>query len=203
MTDTSKESERAMSDDPELYVSGWLIYKSGRGWYRQNAQGYTSDASEAGRYSHADAWLHSHPNGINGTCDGMTIMHESEITPPPKRYTETEAHALVAAALRAAASEVTGIMEPLALKAYDVGYNSACTDAEDTILALIPTGASAALDKLLAEARREGMEQAAEIATKEKNAGWNDGDAGDYGTGYYDCADIVLAAIRAEMGDDT
>ena len=30
-----------------------------------------------GRYSYADALAHSHPNGINGPRDGMSIKHES------------------------------------------------------------------------------------------------------------------------------
>ena len=44
-----------------------------------------------------------------------------------------------AEALREAAGCATANMETLALKAYDVGYNSACADAEEAILALIPS----------------------------------------------------------------
>ena len=58
---------------------GWLIHKAGRGWYRPNAQGYTSSTAEAGRYSHEDALSYSHPNGWDGPRDGITIKHESEI----------------------------------------------------------------------------------------------------------------------------
>ena len=57
---------------------GWLIHKAGRGWYRPNAKGYTGCLAEAGRYSRADALLYSHPNGLDGPRDNITIKHESE-----------------------------------------------------------------------------------------------------------------------------
>ncbi|SDG35618.1 hypothetical protein [Pelagibacterium luteolum] len=62
---------------------GWLIHKAGRGWYRPNAQGYTNKTSEAGRYSRDEAESYSHPNGWDGPRDGITIKHESEVTPTP------------------------------------------------------------------------------------------------------------------------
>jgi hypothetical protein len=34
------------------HPTGWLIYKAGRGYYRPNAQGYTNDPAEAGRYDY-------------------------------------------------------------------------------------------------------------------------------------------------------
>lgn len=58
---------------------GWLIHKAGRGWYRPNAQGYTLNPAEAGRYSKEEALRYSHPNGHDGPRDGMTIKHESEV----------------------------------------------------------------------------------------------------------------------------
>lgn len=64
---------------PNIPQGGWLIHKAGRGWYRPNAQGYTSDTSQAGRFSHKDAMKHSHPNGPNGPRDGITIKHECEV----------------------------------------------------------------------------------------------------------------------------
>lgn len=64
-------------DDAPLH--GWLIHKAGRGWYRPNAQGYTSDTAQAGRYSHEDALSYSHPNGWDGPRDEITIRHESEV----------------------------------------------------------------------------------------------------------------------------
>ena len=60
-----------------LPETGWMIWKDTRGWYRPDAAGYTYDPSQAGRYSYADALAHSHPNGINGPRDGMSIKHES------------------------------------------------------------------------------------------------------------------------------
>ncbi|WP_423212280.1 hypothetical protein [Paracoccus yeei] len=78
---------RAVADDPsgivqqmpEVPQHGWLIHKVGRGWYRPNAQGYTSSVAEAGRYSHKDALSYSHPNGWDGPRDEITIKHEGEV----------------------------------------------------------------------------------------------------------------------------
>lgn len=58
----------------------WLIYKDGRGWYRPDASGYTNNPAEAGRYTWKDAMLHSHPNGLAGPRDGMSIHEESKVT---------------------------------------------------------------------------------------------------------------------------
>lgn len=58
---------------------GWLIHKAGRGWYRPNAEGYTMFPAEAGRYSRDKAIRYSHPNGLDGPRDGMTIKHASEV----------------------------------------------------------------------------------------------------------------------------
>ena len=58
---------------------GWLIIKAGRGWYRANAEGYTVDPRDAGRFSYEDAVWHSHPNGPNGTRDGILMHHESTV----------------------------------------------------------------------------------------------------------------------------
>lgn len=71
-----------MPDDTPAAVAhetGWLVHKGGRGWYRPNAQGYTNNPAEAGRYSHADAVRHSQPNGPDGPRDDITIRHESEV----------------------------------------------------------------------------------------------------------------------------
>lgn len=77
-------------------VDGWLIHKAGRGWYRPNAQGYTNNPAEAGRYTHEVALSYSHPNGMDGPRDGMTIRHETEVegafgTPKaPARFTRED-----------------------------------------------------------------------------------------------------------------
>lgn len=72
---------------------GWLIWKDGRGWYRPEAAGYTLTPSDAGRYSWDDAWSHSHPNGLRGPRDGMSIHHECDVpgaTPqPPAQEAQT------------------------------------------------------------------------------------------------------------------
>lgn len=77
---------------PEIPQEGWLIHKAGRGWYRPNAQGYTSDPSQAGRFSHKDAMEYSHPNGPNGPRDGITIKHECEV----QKYIRRDRDALAA-----------------------------------------------------------------------------------------------------------
>lgn len=65
-------------DDPD-FSAGWLIHKAGRGWYRPDAQGYTNDTQQAGRYTYEDALSYSHPNGWAGPRDGIIVLHESRI----------------------------------------------------------------------------------------------------------------------------
>jgi len=60
-------------------ANGWLIYKAGRGWYRPQAQGYTNDPRQAGRYTREEADAYSHPNGWDGPRDEISIHHESEV----------------------------------------------------------------------------------------------------------------------------
>lgn len=66
-----------MTTTPER--PAYLIRKRGA-YYRPNAQGYTTSVSEAGRYTLADAVRHSHPNGPDGPRDGITYVHEDEVT---------------------------------------------------------------------------------------------------------------------------
>lgn len=69
-----------MSETDKAAEEGeWLIHKAGRGWFRPNAQGYTADPADAGRYSHADALSYSHPNGWDGPRDEITIKPVSEV----------------------------------------------------------------------------------------------------------------------------
>lgn len=49
----------------------YLIRKGGA-YYRPNAQGYTRNRIEAGRYTLEDAISYSHPNGPDGPRDGIT-----------------------------------------------------------------------------------------------------------------------------------
>ncbi len=58
---------------------GYLINKSGGGYYRDKARGYTLNTSDAGRFSLEDAIAYSHPNGPDGPRDGITYKHESEV----------------------------------------------------------------------------------------------------------------------------
>lgn len=59
--------------------TGYLIHKAGRGWYRPEAEGYTLNSDEAGRFSLSDANAHSYPNGLSGPRDGITYTHESKV----------------------------------------------------------------------------------------------------------------------------
>ncbi|MEH7827627.1 hypothetical protein [Gemmobacter denitrificans] len=77
---------------PEFPQEGWLIHKAGRGWYRPDAHGYTSDPLQAGRFSYNDAMEYSHPNGPTGPRDGITIKHECEV----QKYVRLDPAALAA-----------------------------------------------------------------------------------------------------------
>jgi hypothetical protein len=49
----------------------YLIRKNGA-YYRPNANGYTNDRHQAGRFTLAEAISYSHPNGRDGPRDGIT-----------------------------------------------------------------------------------------------------------------------------------
>jgi hypothetical protein len=74
--------------------NGYLIFKSGGGYYRDKARGYTIEASEAGRFSYDDAVSYSHPNGPNGPRDGITFKHESKVRPDETCEKDLRIHAL-------------------------------------------------------------------------------------------------------------
>lgn len=59
----------------------FLIRKGGY-FYRPNAQGYTANPNEAGRFTFSEAWDYSHPNGEYGPRDGITFIHESDVDSP-------------------------------------------------------------------------------------------------------------------------
>ena len=59
----------------------YLICKGGA-YYRPNAQGYTRNRAEAGRYTLEEAISHSHPNGPDGPRDGITYELDTA-TPSP------------------------------------------------------------------------------------------------------------------------
>lgn len=76
MTDKT-ELEVTAADDGKEYV----IRKGGY-FYRPNAEGYTSNANDAGRFSLKQAILHSSPNGPDGPRDGITYELATR-TPDP------------------------------------------------------------------------------------------------------------------------
>jgi hypothetical protein len=56
----------------------YLIRKSAY-WYRPNCNGYTTNPAEAGRYTFAQAVSYTHPNGFDGSRDGLSYVLESEV----------------------------------------------------------------------------------------------------------------------------
>ncbi len=58
---------------PATQAAEYLIRKGGA-YYRPNAEGYTNNVEEAGRYTLAEAIRHSHPNGPDGPRDGIDFM---------------------------------------------------------------------------------------------------------------------------------
>lgn len=62
------------------------LIRKGSFFYRPNAQGYTSDPDEAGRYSLDQAESLTHPNGLDGPRDGLTYVHENEADPAPRGW---------------------------------------------------------------------------------------------------------------------
>ena len=61
-----------MEGEPVYFIRKYGLY------YRPNAQGYTSNKDEAGRYTLAEAINHSHPNGPDGPRDGVSYILNGE-----------------------------------------------------------------------------------------------------------------------------
>jgi hypothetical protein len=57
----------------------YFITKGGA-YYRPNAEGYTRDTAEAGRFTLEEAISHSHPNGPNGPRDGIDYVPAPKAT---------------------------------------------------------------------------------------------------------------------------
>lgn len=62
-------------------MSDYLIRK-GAYWYRPNAQGYTANVNEAGLFTYEDAVAYTHPNGPDGSRDGLSYIHRNEVQRP-------------------------------------------------------------------------------------------------------------------------
>ena len=71
----SEDTPTAPETD-ELAV--YLIRKHGL-WYRPDERGYTSSATQAGRYTLAYAEKITHPNGKDGPRDAMDYVHEDAV----------------------------------------------------------------------------------------------------------------------------
>lgn len=67
----------------DLVKREFLIFKSGRGWYRENSQGYAFFKFDAGRFTEQEAISITHPNGLTGPRDGMYYRHESDVRDYP------------------------------------------------------------------------------------------------------------------------
>ncbi|WP_370309233.1 hypothetical protein [Sphingobium abikonense] len=82
--------ERAMSlriahppvADAAVAGEGQYLIRKGGYYYRPNAQGYTTDQAQAGRYSLEEAIRHSHPNGHDGPRDGMSYEPAPALSHP-------------------------------------------------------------------------------------------------------------------------
>jgi hypothetical protein len=126
-------------------ADGWLIHKQGRGWYRPNAQGYTAHPHEAGRYSYADAMAYSHPNGLDGPRDGITIKHESDL-PQPKPDLRDEEIRTLRAALDAAEARLSECQKVVA--EYYAKINAAEAEKRAAVAAAYEVIEKAVLNRL-------------------------------------------------------
>lgn len=97
----------ANGSQPAVY----LIRKGGA-FYRPNAEGYTRNPSEAGRYTLDEAISHSHPNGPDGPRDGITYAHESEVAgSQPDRVVDVLRTALESAPIPGRGEEMTAFRD--------------------------------------------------------------------------------------------
>jgi hypothetical protein len=140
-----------MTDAPERY----LIFKRGRGYYREGSKGYTDQPFLAGRYTEDEAKAITHPNGPDGPRDGMQYFAESRFS--GDEVTQ-RANAMVAAALEEAVATVRGLLWDDPIDECERVRNRALTSAEAKVRALIPD-AGAALDRALEKAREEGRRE--------------------------------------------
>lgn len=104
--------------------------------------------------------------------------------------------ALVAAAYERAAYEAAEMAEHIA---EERNWPSGARQARQiaaSIRAMLPADARAALDRMRAEARKEGMREAYELCKGVRKGSETD----DYGIGALDCAIAILAAAEKEAG---
>jgi len=108
MTDLANQIERLSAAATPM--DGYLIRK-GAYWYRPNAEGYTTNPAEAGRYSLVEADLYTHPNGKNGQRVGLSFVHEADVPGAvPRAADEAEALRARVAELSASVSEMIAAM---------------------------------------------------------------------------------------------
>lgn len=125
MTDTpTPEAVAAILKDvtPGLDRPAYLIRKHG-GYYKPNCQGYTGSVILAGRYTLAQAVTYSHPNGPDGPRDGMSYIHEDDVTEPDwlayrALAADRDAQTALVEAAEAKVAEVTSD------RAYIIGANA-------------------------------------------------------------------------------
>lgn len=161
--------------------------------------------------------MHDTPPKLDPNCQCIChtqpgVMHVAACCRVPEMVSRSEADAMVAAVLREAARtgdrfiipSLTPIMQ---ISEMQLGRDAAAQEMQQRILALIPQPASAALDKLIAEAEAAERERCAKIAdahaerfaeaTYKTEDGRLQNAAKVYG------ADEIAAAIRAANGDQT
>ena len=66
---------------PTVSKEARYFIRKGGAYYRPNAEGYTRDTAEAGRFTLDEAIAHSHPNGPDGPRDGIDYIEAHLRTP--------------------------------------------------------------------------------------------------------------------------
>jgi len=131
-------------------------------------------------------------------------------TEPPKNYTEPEVQALIAAKLEEAVNALDGITKPaippgpensVTGRAFDSGQEAAVARFKQAIGRLITPDMARALAAVKAEAWREGMALAEEIAESIETEGGGGADAAAAIRAWRAIEGVPGAAIRADGGE--
>jgi hypothetical protein len=138
--------------DREVY----LVRKGGY-FYRPNAQGYTSNPDEAGRYTWEEAWKHSHPNGDDGPCDGIDIVHVREVA-SPRAQIERDTIARLAAQSGVSGFDLLERADAAKADAWDysVGHSKAAAIITEAIAAAVAGERARRDDEIVAWLRSFG-----------------------------------------------
>lgn len=106
----SEQIAAAIRALPVMQDAGDMVIKKRGMYYRPNRQGYTSNISEAGRFTLEEAERETHPNGSDGPRDGMDYekapSHAQDMVmvprePTPEMLEAASGHYLLASIYRA------------------------------------------------------------------------------------------------------